>query len=272
MDTRTARQSQPQQSLTPVHHRQSACWVYSCPTSRGCTRGYVHSLLCHSQIAENALIEQLKGKTMIDWAGFVPAALLVSLIPGANQLLGLSNAVRHGTGYALAGVGGRLAAFVVLIAVVVAGLGAVLAASATALTVIKWIGVVYLAWIGISALRRGWRTPAVPAGMAPTEAKALFPIMGSEFVVAISNPKALLLFAALLPQFVAGSEGGTGAQIAVLGTAYLGVELVVGLGYIWIGSRIAATGLTATTQRKVDLGSGVCFIGLAGLLAAEELA
>src|SRR5687768_12262755 len=134
---------------------------------------------------------------MIDWAGFIPAALLVSLIPGANQLLGLSNAVRHGTAYALAGIGGRLAAFVVLVGLVVAGLGAVLAASATALTVIKWVGVVYLAWIGVSALRRGWRTPAAQADVTYSAEKRLFPIVINEFVVAISNPKALLLFAAL---------------------------------------------------------------------------
>ncbi|WP_433559729.1 hypothetical protein ACQPWY_16720 [Pseudonocardia xinjiangensis] len=70
---------------------------------------------------------------MINWAGFIPAAVLVSLIPGANQLLGLSNAVRYGVGHALAGVGGRLVAFVVLIGLVVAGLGAALAASPTAL-------------------------------------------------------------------------------------------------------------------------------------------
>jgi hypothetical protein len=61
---------------------------------------------------------------MTDWLGFLVAALLVSLIPGANQLLGLSNAARYGTARAMAGVGGRLAAFVVLIGPVVAGLGA----------------------------------------------------------------------------------------------------------------------------------------------------
>jgi hypothetical protein len=73
---------------------------------------------------------------VINWVGFVPD-VLVSLIPGANQLLGLSNAVRHGTMAALAGIGGRLVAFVVLVGLVVAGLGATLAASTTALTVIN---------------------------------------------------------------------------------------------------------------------------------------
>ena len=209
---------------------------------------------------------------MIDWAGFIPAAILVSLIPGANQLLGLSNAVRHGTWYALAGIGGRLAAFVVLIGLVVAGLGAVLAASATALTVIKWVGVVYLAWIGFSSLRRAWRTPAASAVETAAAGKGLWPVVANEFIVAISNPKAYLLFAALLPQFTGGSHSDAGAQIALLGTAYLGVELAVGLIYIGVGSGLAASGVSAAMQRKVDLGSGICFIGMAGLLAVEEVA
>ncbi|WP_218825324.1 LysE family translocator [Streptosporangium subroseum] len=198
----------------------------------------------------------------------------MSLIPGANQLLGLSNAVRHGTAYALAGIGGRLVAFIILIGLVVAGLGAALTASATALTVIKWVGVVYLAWIGFSSLRRAWRAPpaaTASAASAPAAGRGLRPLVINEFVVAISNPKALLLFAALLPQFTGGPKGGTDAQLAMLGGAYLGIELLVGLTYVGLGSRIGATGIPARTQRRVDVGSGVCFLGLAGILAGDNI-
>ncbi|MGW0809689.1 LysE family translocator [Nonomuraea sp. NPDC002799] len=208
---------------------------------------------------------------MVNWAGFLPAALLVSLIPGANQLLGLSNAVRHGTAYALAGIGGRLAAFVILIGLVVAGLGAVLATSATALTVIKWVGVVYLAWLGYASLRRARREPVPAAAPGTTGDKGMWPVVTHEFAVAISNPKALLLFAALLPQFTGGPAGDLDTRIALLGAAYLLIELVVGLGYVGIGSRIGATGLRSRTRRRVDFGTGVCFLGLAALLAADEV-
>jgi threonine/homoserine/homoserine lactone efflux protein len=155
---------------------------------------------------------------MIDWAGFLVAATLVSLIPGANQLLGLRNAVRYGTVRALTGVLARLAAFVVLIGLVVAGLGAVLATSAAALEVVKWIGVVYLAWLGITSLRSARRNPGPSTPDRPA-------VMLNEFVVAISNPKALLR-----PQFT-----GAGLRLALLGAAYLGIELLVGLGYIAAG-------------------------------------
>ncbi|WP_344646886.1 LysE family translocator [Cryptosporangium japonicum] len=207
----------------------------------------------------------------INWVGFLPAVILVSLIPGANQLLGFSNAVRYGTVHAVAGLAGRLAAFVVLIALVVGGLGAVLATSATALEVIKWVGVVYLAWLGVSTLRgaRSATAPVTPSGLRTS---GLWAVSGREFLVALSNPKALLLFAALLPQFTGGSPGHAAAQLALLGLVYLGIEAIVGLGYIGAGRRIGGTGLTARTQRRVDVGTGVTFLGLSGLLAAEDLA
>ncbi|WP_327589568.1 LysE family translocator [Nonomuraea sp. NBC_00507] len=208
---------------------------------------------------------------MINWAGFIPAALLAALIPGASQLLGLSNAVRHGTACALAGVGGRLAAFVVLIGLVIAGLGTVLSASATALTVVKWVGVVYLGWIGLSCLRQAWRPPSAEATPAVPVRHGLRPLVVNEFLVALSNPKALLLFAALLPQFTGGSGSAAGAQIALLGGAYLGIELTVSLGYVVLGGVIGATGLSDGTRQKVDLGSGVCLVGLAGVLAVDEV-
>ncbi|MFD2418347.1 LysE family translocator [Amycolatopsis pigmentata] len=202
---------------------------------------------------------------MTNWVGFVPTALLVSLIPGANQLLGLSNAARYGAAHALAGIGGRLAAFVALIALVVAGLGTMLAASATVLTVIKWAGVVYLLWIGIAGLRQAWRRRDVSgAAGGPRGGKGPWALAVNEFVVAMGNPKALLLFAALLPQFTSSGHG-----LALLGAAYLGVEFVVGLGYVAIGSGIGATGMSIRTQRRVDLGVGICFVTLAGLLAAD---
>jgi threonine/homoserine/homoserine lactone efflux protein len=206
-----------------------------------------------------------------DWPGFLVAALLVSLIPGANQLLGLSNAVRFGTARAMAGVAGRLAAFVVLIALVVAGLGALLIASETALEVIKWVGVAYLAWLGVTSLRSGRRPPGPDVTPPPATAGGIGPIVTREFVVAISNPKALLLFAALLPQFADTGAASAGLTLAVLGAVYLVIELLVGLVYVSVGRRLGATGIPSRTQQRVDLGTGVVFVGLAGLLAADDL-
>lgn len=205
---------------------------------------------------------------MINWSGFVLAAVLVSLIPGASQLLGLSNAARYGAVRAVAGIGGRLAAFVLLIGLVVAGLGSLLASSAGALAVVKWVGVGYLAWLGFAALRRAWgaqyavESPVVRGGMwAPIK---------NEFIVGISNPKAMLLFAALLPQFAAGEGLDAAVQLGLLGAAYLVVEFLVGLGFVGVGAVIGAIAITPRVRQWVDRGCGVCFLGLAGLLAVDE--
>lgn len=204
---------------------------------------------------------------MINWAGFVPAAILVSAIPGANQLLGLRNAIRFGLTWAAMGIAARLAAFVVLIGLVVVGLGSILTQSAASLTVIKWIGVGYLIWIGVTALRSR-PEPASGATAAPEEDRRR--VVRHEFMVAITNPKALLLFAALLPQFTTPGPDA-GVQLAILGVAYLGVEAVVGALYTGLGSVIRTGFLSARTSRRIDRITGVCFLGLAGALAVDSV-
>jgi threonine/homoserine/homoserine lactone efflux protein len=186
-------------------------------------------------------------------------------------MLGLSNALRYGTVWALAGIAGRLAAFAVLIGLVVAGLGAILATSATALIVIKWVGAGYLAWIGITSIWSAWKAPATAETAGGMEANGVTRIVINEFIVAISNPKALLLFAALLPQFVAGELAAANWEIASLGTAYLGIEFLVGLGYVALGGWIGMASISARPHRRIDFGSGVCFLSMAGLLAADDL-
>jgi threonine/homoserine/homoserine lactone efflux protein len=204
---------------------------------------------------------------LVNWAGFVPVAVFVSLIPGASQLLGLSNAARYGLPRAIVGMAGRLAAFALLIGLVVAGLGSLVASSVGALTVVKWVGVAYLGWLGFAALRRSWRTGE--AGQVSAAQGGMWAPIRTEFVVGISNPKAVLLFAALLPQFV--TRDGSAADLGALGAAYLAVEFAVGFVYVGVGAVIGAVAMTSRAHRWVDRVCGVCFLGFAGLLAADEL-
>jgi len=205
---------------------------------------------------------------VINWIGFIPATVLVSMIPGANQLLGLRNAVRHGMARAMIAVAGRLVAFVVFIGLVVVGLGAVLTASVLAFTVIKWAGVGYLVWIGLVTLRRAARESmdAEEPPLVPTRR-----LVGQEFLVAITNPKAMLLFAALLPQFTAPGQQSLALQLAILGAAYLVIEVVVAFGYATIGSRLRGSGsVPGKLRRRIDQLTGACFLGLAGYLAVSS--
>jgi homoserine/homoserine lactone efflux protein len=222
---------------------------------------------------------------VINWIGFIPATVLVSLIPGANQLLGLRNAVRYGMARAMVAVAGRLVAFVVFIGLVVVGLGAVLTTSVVAFTVIKWAGVAYLVWIGLVTLRRSARESVVAEEPPAVPTRRL---VGQEFLVAITNPKAMLLFAALLPQFTGPGRESLPLQLAILGATYLVIEVVVALGYATVGSRLRGSGRGAggsgssgssgrgsgtvpgNVRRRIDQLTGACFLGLAGYLAAAS--
>jgi threonine/homoserine/homoserine lactone efflux protein len=212
----------------------------------------------------------------VNWIAFVPAALGISLIPGANQLLGMRNAYHVGATAALIAVGGRLLAFAMMVTLVAFGLGAVLIQSEQAFTVIKWAGVAFLLYLGIQALRRSWRPrSAVPPPVAGTsitapEASRRVRVLASEeFLVAATNPKAVLLFAALLPQFVSG-PGPITLGLMAAGAGYLLIEALVAGLYAFVGARLGRIAGSDRTERWMDRTIGVCLVGFAGALGVSQ--
>ncbi|RSM65669.1 LysE family translocator [Amycolatopsis sp. WAC 01376] len=203
---------------------------------------------------------------------FFGAAVLVAFTPGANNLLGLHHGMTQGAWKGLAGLLGRLAAFTVLIAAVAAGLGQLLAASELALTVIKWAGVAYLVWIGGRLLWSTFRAGRTALVQAPqgTESVPALRIARKEFVVAITNPKAILIFTAFVPQFIDAAHGSFSTQIAILGAVYLLAEFVAGATYIGAGALVKSLRLSRRATRNVDRGTGVVLLGMAGALAASS--
>lgn len=209
---------------------------------------------------------------MVEWAVLVPASAVVAATPGANQVLALRNGVRSGAQTAVVASLGRFAAFVLMVAAVAVGLGAVLTTSQVLFELLKWAGVMYLAWLGFSALRNGFRT----AEAAPWEgdsAKApggALPLLRQEFVVALANPKALILFTVFLPQFVPSGTAGAGVDLMAAGLVYIAIEFVCAAVYAAIGARIGAGGLSARARRRMDRLTGGTMLALAGWLAAEQ--
>ncbi|MFD5246399.1 LysE family translocator [Amycolatopsis sp. NPDC058340] len=204
-------------------------------------------------------------------AVFFGAAVLVAFTPGANNLLGLHHGMTQGAWKGLAGLLGRLAAFTVLIAAVAAGLGQLLAASELALTVIKWAGVAYLLWLGGRLLWSTFRAGTTPVQPPPAaESVPALRIARKEFVVAITNPKAILIFTAFVPQFIDAAHGSFSAQIAILGAVYLLAEFVAGATYIGAGALVKTLRLSRRATRNVDRGTGVALLGMAGALAVSS--
>ena len=157
------------------------------------------------------------------WLLYLAAALGLSLTPGPNSLLVLTHGALHGHRKTLLTVSGGALGFVALIALSMLGIGALLKASAGALTALKLFGGVYLIWLGIQL----WRAPAIHlesvASRADTRGAELF---RHGLLTAVSNPKALLFYGAFLPPFIDPSRDLL-IQFIVMATNFVAIEFVV---------------------------------------------
>ena len=124
-----------------------------------------------------------------------------------------------------------MAANALYFAISATGLFAVLLAWYEVFFLVKWVGAAYLVWLGV----RSWRSSPAAAELVPLGTRSTL----QGFVVQISNPKTLLFFGALLPQFVDVSDP-VGFQLAILGATSIAIEFVVLAGYASLGSRLPA--------------------------------
>ncbi len=135
--------------------------------------------------------------TLSTYLLYVAAVAVLIVTPGPTMLMCLANAVNQGPARAMTSAAGALLASLVIMSLSALGLGAVLAASEAAFTVLKVVGAAYLIWLGIKTFRSTGGL-AVTAG-GPSSGRSLF---AQGLLVGLSNPKALLFFAAFFPQFI----------------------------------------------------------------------
>ncbi|MFD2265441.1 LysE family translocator [Lacibacterium aquatile] len=199
------------------------------------------------------------------FAFFVGAAT-----PGPTVLLAMTNGSRFGVKRALPGMAGAVASDFVLIGAVALGLGALLAASEFWFTVVKWIGVVYLAFLGIMLLRSkgsldGALAQAAEGSTGSGNVGSGRRIFLKSFLVAVTNPKGYLFFSAFLPQFV-NLDLPQAPQYLTLALVAGAVDTLVMLGYAVFGSQ-AVRLLKARGALWLDRISGGALLTLAGSLA-----
>ena len=133
------------------------------------------------------------------WLAFAAASAIMLAIPGPTILLVVSYALGHGRKTALATVSGVALGDFTAMTASLFGLGALLAASATLFTVLKWVGGAYLVWLGIQVWRSAPVGDTLAVDTAPRTNTSLF---RQGLLSAVTNPKAVLFFAAFLPQFI----------------------------------------------------------------------
>ena len=141
----------------------------------------------------------LTAMSLDTWLIYLLAAIGLSLSPGPNGLLALTHGVLHGRRQTLYTIAGGAVGFVLVIALSLFGIGALLQASASWLLLLKWVGGAYLVWLGIQV----WRAPPVGLELQGTaERRSGASLFRQGFLSAVTNPKAVLFFAAFLPQFI----------------------------------------------------------------------
>jgi homoserine/homoserine lactone efflux protein len=198
------------------------------------------------------------------WLAFFAACWVISLSPGAGAIASMSCGLRYGFWRGYWNALGLQIALVAQIAIVAAGLGAVLAASEMAFTLIKWFGVAYLVYLGV----KQWR--ALPADLS--EDSTIRPIgkplalITRGFLVNISNPKALVFMLAILPQFI-DLNAPLFAQYLTIAATMVTVDMIVMAGYTGLASRVLRALKTPKQQRRMNRTFAGLFVGAAGFLA-----
>ncbi|HWA89669.1 MAG TPA: LysE family translocator [Rhizomicrobium sp.] len=206
--------------------------------------------------------------TWASFGAFAVATIALCVVPGPAVMLVLSQALSHGPAKAVWSILGITAAGVVWFALSATGIGAILVASYDLFFAIKWIGVVYLVWLGVGTLLRssgfrsaGFALPGPATGSA--EPARLF---WGGFVLQMANPNVLLFFTAFLPQFIA-PRAPLLPQIVILAAATAVVELVVQLGYAYLAGRFKDLLAASRFARIADRVAGSLLI-LAGIATA----
>jgi len=203
--------------------------------------------------------------TLEIWLAYVTTLLIFMSTPGPSHMLMLTNSMTNGFRRSLATAAGDLSANTLQILVVAAGLVGLVRSSQQFFVVIKWLGVSYLVLTGILVFRRRLDS-SVAEGLSTRSIRILY-LQG--FLTSAANPKAIVFFAALLPQFI-NMELPTGEQFLLLGATYIIVDgcflTVYGAFSAWISGHFQHH-----IGRHMNQISGVLFVIAAILLGLKEL-
>lgn len=194
-------------------------------------------------------------------AAFAAAAMVLIVIPGPGVLFVIGRALAHGRRTALLSVAGHAAGNWVLAVFVALGVGTVVERSAAVFTAVRLAGAAYLVWLGIQAFRhRNSLAEVLDSATAPRgDARAA----REGLVVGITNPKAVILFAAVLPQFVDRPAGHVPAQMLILSA----ISIAIGLASdsCWGLAASTVRSWFARSPRRLGLVGGAGGLAMIGL-------
>jgi len=192
--------------------------------------------------------------TLHTWFIYTLAALGLSLSPGPNTLLALTHGALHGRRMALFTIAGGTLGFVCIIGLSMFGIGALLKTSLLWLAVMKWVGGLYLVWLGVQV----WRAPPVGVQTGgqrlPCSGRVLF---RQGALSAVTNPKGILFFVAFLPQFIDPARS-LWLQFLIMAGTFAVIEIATELVIASLAHRISPW--LARVGRRFNQACGGVFV------------
>ena len=203
------------------------------------------------------------------WLAFFIAAWAISFSPGPGAIAVMSASLNHGFARGCFATFGLILGFWTQLVVVAVGLGAVIATSALAFAIVKWLGVAYLVYLGI----RQWRAPpiALPTGEASAPPMPRRRIVFEAWLLNAVNPKGTVFMLAVVPQFLTAGEPLL-PQYLVIGATLGFTDLVVNILYAALAARLLGVLRTAARRRAINRVFGSLFVALGVLLATFKRA
>jgi len=199
------------------------------------------------------------------WIAFIVASSILTLIPGPCVLLVVSQALTRGMSSALLCILGDIVGGVVLMVLSLVGVGAILATSATLFTLFKWLGIIYMAYLGFCQILEARKSKPVDVKL-----DAKLPTMSSfnaGFLASLLNPKAIIFYMAFLPQFM-DPTGNTLIQFSIL---IITSSIVIGViltGYALIASRTRKAFQSERSKKYFDYSGASFLIGSSVFMAS----
>lgn len=199
------------------------------------------------------------------WLAFTAASLALLLIPGPTVVLVLSYALSQGRSVALATAAGVALGDLIAMTASLLGLGAIVLASSTAFSILKWVGAAYLFWLGIKLLRSAGS--ASSEKLIPARDQSASGVFRHAALVTALNPKSIGFFIAFVPQFITPAAP-IAPQFAIMIATFVGLAVVNSLVYAILADRLRSTIARPATTQWLNRIGGVALIGMAALTAS----
>jgi threonine/homoserine/homoserine lactone efflux protein len=197
------------------------------------------------------------------WIAYIFATMFILIIPGPTIILVISQAVTHGRKSVVPLVAGVVLGDFTAMTLSLLGLGAIMTASAALFTLFKWIGAIYLLYLGINLWRANPDSSPIRHGKEDDSPRSLFK---SSFIVTALNPKSIAFFVAFLPQFISPHSPAF-SQILILGGTFLLLAFVNAALYALFAGHLRETIKRTVVRKWFNRCGGTALIG-AGIFTA----